>query len=54
MSFEVIEFGNSADDVLEKETLPPFPFKLPGLKVSIRCQEFNASVIQQMSVIEAF
>jgi hypothetical protein len=49
-----LDFGNSVDDVVEKETLPPFPVKLPGLKVSIRCQEFNASVVQQMSVVEAF
>lgn len=42
------------DEMAERETMPPFPVKLRGIKVSIRIEDLKARQVKQMSVATEF
>ncbi len=47
--------GNGiVDDNLERETLPPYPFRLTGVKVTIRAVERSTKQIRQTSIVHSF
>ena len=45
---------NGVDDVGERETSPPYPFPLRGLKVTIRMIESDTRQVRQVSVVADF
>lgn len=45
---------NGVDDPGERETSPPYPHPLRGLKVKIRAMEFNTRQVRQSSVVTDF
>lgn len=45
---------NAIDDIAELETLPPYPYALRGIKVTIRIAEPTTQVVRQTSVIHNF
>ncbi len=46
--------ANGVDDTAERETLPPYPYPIRGLKVSIRAIEKGTKQVQQTSIIQSF
>lgn len=42
------------DEMAERETMPPFPIRLRGIKVSVRIEDLKARQIKQMSVATEF
>ncbi|MBX3419450.1 MAG: prepilin-type N-terminal cleavage/methylation domain-containing protein [Pirellulaceae bacterium] len=47
--------GNGAvDDNEERETLPPYPYRVSGVKVTFRAVERNTKQIRQTSIIHSF
>lgn len=46
--------ANGVDDNFERETMPPYPFRLQGLKVSIRVIERVTQQIRQTSIHASF
>ena len=46
--------ANGVDDNRERETLPPYPHPIRGLKVSIRLIEKGSKQVHQTSVIQSF
>ena len=45
---------NGVDDTVERETLPPYPYPLRGLKVTIRLVEKDSKQVHQNSIIHSF
>ncbi len=45
---------NGVDDDGEKETSPPYPYPVRGLKVTFRIVEKNTRQVRQSSVIQSF
>lgn len=46
--------ANGVDDMNETETSPPFPYRLPGLRISIRMEDPATRTVKQMSVAKEF
>ena len=46
--------ANGVDDMNEMETSPPFPYRLPGLRISIRMEDPATRTVKQMSVAKEF
>lgn len=46
--------ANGVDDMSETETSPPFPYRLPGLRISIRMEDPATRTVKQMSVAKEF
>ncbi len=46
--------SGGVDDMAERETLPPFPTKLRGIKISVRIEDISTRQIKQMSVANEF
>ena len=46
--------SGGVDETAERETLPPFPIKLRGIKASVRIEDLNSRQIKQMSVAHEF
>ena len=42
------------DDVTERETSPPFPVRLRGVKISVRIEDLNSRQVKQMSIANEF
>jgi hypothetical protein len=42
------------DDVRERETMPPFPVRLRGVKVTVRIEDTNTRQVKQMTVANEF
>jgi hypothetical protein len=45
---------NGVDDTSERETLPPYPYPIRGLKISIRLVEKDSKQVHQTSIIHSF
>ncbi len=45
---------NGVDDTLERETLPPYPYPIRGMQVSIRLVETDSKQVHQTSIIHSF
>jgi type II secretory pathway pseudopilin PulG len=45
---------NGVDDNGERETLPPYPFRIAGIKVSFRIVERTTKQVRQTSVVHSF
>ncbi len=46
--------GNGVDDMTERETMPPYPAPLRGIKVSIRLIEKGTRQVHQSSIVHSF
>ena len=46
--------ANGVDDNGERETLPPYPFRISGIKVSFRVVERTTKQVRQTSVVHSF
>ena len=46
--------SNGVDDTGERETLPPYPYPIRGMKVSIRLIEKGTKQVHQTSIIQSF
>lgn len=46
--------NNAVDDVGERETSPPYPFPLRGIKITIRLYEPDSQAVRQGSIIQDF
>jgi prepilin-type N-terminal cleavage/methylation domain-containing protein len=46
--------NNGVDDVLERETSPPYPYPLRGIRVTIRAYEPSSRQVRQASVVGDF
>ena len=47
--------GNGiVDDVGERETSPPYPVPLRGIKIRIRCYEPDSRQVHEISIIHSF
>ena len=46
--------ANGVDDTNERDTMPPYPHPIRGLKVSLRLVEKNTKQVRQASVIHSF
>ncbi len=46
--------ANGVDDNGERETLPPYPFRIQGVQVSFRVVERNTQQVRQTSVVHSF
>ncbi len=46
--------ANGVDDNGERETLPPYPFRISGIKVSFRIVERTTKQVRQTSVVHSF
>ena len=46
--------ANGVDDTNERDTMPPYPYAVRGLKVSLRLVEKNTKQVRQASVIHSF
>lgn len=46
--------GNGIDDLSEQETMPPFPGKMRGVRVSVRLEDKATRQVRQMSVANEF
>jgi hypothetical protein len=46
--------ANGVDDNGERETLPPYPFRIAGIKVSFRIVERTTKQVRQTSVVHSF
>lgn len=46
--------SGGVDDTTERETLPPFPIRLRGIKVSVRLEDLSLQMVKQMSVASEF
>lgn len=42
------------DEMAERETMPPFPIRLRGVKISVRIEDLRARQVKQMSVATEF
>lgn len=42
------------DEMAERETMPPFPIRLRGIKISVRIEDLRSRQIKQMSVASEF
>ncbi|MEZ6093981.1 MAG: type II secretion system protein [Pirellulaceae bacterium] len=45
---------NGVDDNNERETLPPYPFRIRGIEVRLRVVERNTQQVRQTSVVHSF
>src|SRR5690606_5159564 len=45
---------NGVDDIGERETMPPYPAPLRGIKVRIRCYEPDVRQVREVSVYHSF
>ncbi|MEQ1905695.1 MAG: prepilin-type N-terminal cleavage/methylation domain-containing protein [Pirellulaceae bacterium] len=48
------DLANGVDDNGERETLPPYPFRIAGIKVSFRIVERTTKQVRQTSVVHSF
>jgi hypothetical protein len=47
--------GNGiVDDIGERETSPPYPVPLRGIKIRIRCYEPDSRQVHEISVVHSF
>lgn len=46
--------ANGVDDAGERETMPPYPSPLRGIKIRIRCYEPDSRQVRELSVLHSF